>query len=927
MNNGVPRHPEAKTMAAFVEGTLPPSELAAVAAHLGGCDECRTVVSETARFEREEAREAERRFKPAWWLLAAAVVAAIAIAIPLIVMIAGRRASPIGKLIAAAPRQHRSVEARLSGFPWARLQAPARGEAKPDPADLKLAGAAGDVLDATADRRDTEAGHAKGVAYLVIGQRGDSIAALERAAHGSNDPRAWNDLAAARFAAATTDEHPSQLPEALADADHALRLDPNLAEARFNRALILEHLGVLDQARKAWQSYLDVDPNSAWSSEARAHLVTLQTRSRAFDRKLFDTLPPEQLVRDFPKETRTWSETLLLADWANADAARAPAILARARAIADALARANGERLLADAVTACERAAGPQRDTLAEAHRLYVRARTEYNKRNAGAAEPQFRRAAELFRTAGSPMAGVATYYAASARFDQSRGAEARDELVRLLASIDRDRHRALAAQIRWELAVVANADGDWGMAIREANAGADGFRALGERTNAAFLDAIAAVAFEMIGERDPAWSRWPAACLELSASAELPRRNAILFNEATALTALDQPAAGAAILELILDQVRGDPAQFTIAVAKRARGLARAGDLDDARRSIDEGRRAAVGVADRAIRETVTAQVDLAAASAEWKVTPGAVIASLDSAISRFTSGGLSIQLPDAYLLRGRAHRRAGNDTAALADYDATLNEIGKQQSTIRDAERRVETLDTAAQALEEVIELQLAHGSIADAFESSDRSRGLFELARAAGSPSRSVPPGVAVIEYSVLAHAVVLFSVSNQGISAESVRVERRELASDVDSFAEKVRRRAPVDEIRRDGAALYRLLIAPVRSRLAGADEIVLVPDRQLYAVPFSALWDEASQRFLVEQYVVRFAPSVRGAAGAGKSDSLAPALVVADPPATPLPRLLASRDEASRIATLHGAVLLAGETATRSRFTELARRAR
>src|SRR5947207_7648875 len=129
MSDNAPLHPEARTMAAFIEGRLAPDELRSVSDHLRGCTECRTVVSETARFEREEQRPARRP----WWLAAAAAVAIVVIAIP---FVRGRR-TPIDQLIAAAPHEHRRVEARLSGFPWARLQAPSRGEGTPDPADLR----------------------------------------------------------------------------------------------------------------------------------------------------------------------------------------------------------------------------------------------------------------------------------------------------------------------------------------------------------------------------------------------------------------------------------------------------------------------------------------------------------------------------------------------------------------------------------------------------------------------------------------------------------------------------------------------------------------------------------------------------------------------------------------------------------------------
>src|SRR5438552_7686647 len=172
--NEMPRHPEASVMAALVDGTLSPDEIAELAGHLRDCRDCRIVVGETARFERHE--EASARRGVSWWPAAAAIVAAVAVSIPFF-----HQRTPIEKLIAASPREHRSIEARLSGFPWARRAAPARGDAPPDPADLKLTGAAGDVLSKTRDA------HTTGVADLLIARRSDAAAALEGATQTSND--------------------------------------------------------------------------------------------------------------------------------------------------------------------------------------------------------------------------------------------------------------------------------------------------------------------------------------------------------------------------------------------------------------------------------------------------------------------------------------------------------------------------------------------------------------------------------------------------------------------------------------------------------------------------------------------------------------------------------------------------------------------
>lgn len=279
MNASASPHPEAGTLAAFIEGRLAPDELQAMTEHLRGCPDCRMVVAETARFEEEERRPARR---PAWWLAAAAaVLIAVVVAFPLYRQ---RQTALIAQLIEAAPKEHRSVEARLSGFPWARMRAASRGGAPPpDPADLHLAGAAGVVLEKTAGREDPQSRHSAGVANLLIGRPHESIAELERAANGSNDAHAWSDLAAAHYALAIQEEKSARLVDALAAADQALRIDPKLAEGRFNRALILERMGIREKARQAWQEYLDVDPSSAWSREASAHLRALEAQSKKLD--------------------------------------------------------------------------------------------------------------------------------------------------------------------------------------------------------------------------------------------------------------------------------------------------------------------------------------------------------------------------------------------------------------------------------------------------------------------------------------------------------------------------------------------------------------------------------------------------------------------------------------------------------------------
>ena len=913
MNDGVSRHPTEEILAAFIEGSLARPEIAEVLSHMRDCPECRASVARTADFYDQERRQGETQatrrtgISRQWWLLAAAIMIAV---VALSLLMRTETNNPTSILVDAAPKEHRHVDARISGFPWAAFEAQQRGVGVVDPADLKLSGAAGIVLERTANKNDAESLHAQGVALLLIDRLSESIAMLERASNASSDPRIWNDLAAARYALVEREERLSQLPLALAATDRALQLDPRLAEAHFNRALILQRMGLLEQARKSWDAYLALDPNSEWSVEARTRLRSLGGHKPTTDfRRALDELAPNVLVRQFPQDSRTWGEGILLAEWADTehagDLALARAKLQRIRAIADALAVASGEHFLDDAVAAIERADAGGRAVLVEAHRTYRDGRLLFREGKDRTAEEKFRRAEELFRRGRSPMEKAAAYYAASATFHQNRVGEAHDALLQLAPRIDRARYRALTAQLHWELAVHANINADWGAAVRESAAAARIYGDLRERGNEVDMRLMAAPALESIGETDLAWKERIAAIGAISPA----RREGVLHAAAEALAARGEVAAATAILDATIDEMDADQPLLAFVLGDRARLAARSGDARAARRWLDDAGHAALRLSAGGLRDVATARVMLAETVAQPSVV------SSDRAIGFFAAqkhGGL---LPDAYLQRARAHRIEGDEHAALADYAAALGEIEKQRKSVEDPALQPGVFDTAGEIVDETIALRLARGEIAEAFRAADCTRSSI-------SAEPRVPRGAALLEYAVLPHAIAIFCVTESGISVATVQAKRREVAEGVTSFAQKIRRRAPADEVDEAGALLYRWLIAPMRGRLTNATELVIVPDLELYGVPFAALFDAQRERYLAEEFTIRFASS---AAAFKKQSSIAlrPAFVVADP-ATQLPRLPHSREEARRIASLHGATLIVGEEATPARFLDAAR---
>src|SRR5207253_7029587 len=137
-------------------------------------------------------------------------------------------------------------------------------------------------------------------------------------------------------------------------------------------------------------------------------------------------------------------------------------------------------------------------------------------------------------------------------------------------------------------------------------------------------------------------------------------------------------------------------PAKLASVLTQRARVTA--GDPASAERAIAGARDAAVRVHDAALRQTLDVQLEIAEAIVRRATDPRGSIAAFDRAIAFLSASRLRQYLPDAYFQRGRAHRAAGDDPAAIADYASALRETAAQQRTIEDGGLRLRFLDTAS-------------------------------------------------------------------------------------------------------------------------------------------------------------------------------------------------------------------------------------
>ncbi len=832
-----------------------------------------------------------------WWMAAAAAIVFAILAVPAVRFALSKR-SPIAPLASIVPHDERTVEPRFAGgFGWAPYLGPKRANGtNATSARMKLTGAAGDLVERADREKSTDMQHAAGVALALAGQNpDDAIGRLRTAAAAApDDAKVWSDLSAAEYAAALARGAASQYPVALADADHALRLDAKLAEALFNRALILERLGLYSQARAAWERYLAVDSGSEWAREARERLSKLPTSTgdAQFQRELprleraalaNDAHIVAEIVAAFPQQARVEGEQQRLGAWGEAgywvpgtgsrvpgrepetldtrhpipdtphsapgastapaeSQARAPASahpgqddLTIARAIGGALAAGSGETMLRDSVRAIDSADGTMRALMMQGHALIRQGRALAKAQKPADAERDMREAAAKLAAAGDPMALTARFYAASARLAQNDAAHARPELEALLNEVQT---QELGAEVRWDLARCHTFDDDWAAALPLYEEALARFVRIGERGNAGFLHTLRAGVLLTLGRADEAWEARARAFAALSREGREDRLAASIDGAAQFELRAGRHETALALLRLEESVPEGvvSPAARAAMLVQQSLLNSVLGDSPAALRSAEAADAAARRVPDPAQQARAMADAQFAMAAIVVNRDPSHARQLLTAAIDAYQSHNLVAMIAEPYLLRARAERLLGDTNAAAGDLEAGISTLERRRIQFAGPAAGTGVLDAGVALYDDAVRLCLDRGDVAGAFAYAERAHGAdmtsVQPASLTELEQRLAGSGVAVLELVVLPHDLVAFTVTEHGISAAETKLVLQVFD--------------------------YDTLIRPSERAIDGARALVIVPDPSLEDVAFGALHD--GRRYLVEKLPVAIAPS-------------------------------------------------------------------
>ena len=719
------------------------------------------------------------------------------------------------------------------------------------------------------------------------------------------NPDAMNDLAAVHYIRA-------DYLNAFEAARHAVLSTPQPRDARFNLALAEEALGLTTDAAAVWPAFHKNSENEEWSRRQ------LDDALRAGNREAVS-----RLIKPHPS---TGYRILLdlLRDGQNAEA----------RLLARELTSVTGDRYPMEAVKATS-------SEIRGAYHDITGLRGVGMRPGSAQCVDVTRRAAEQLLRAGSPVAYTANAMNAFCRSDLTALEKLQyDAQTRGYSSLV-----AFALTLRGYLLLYHSR---YLESLNCYEAARQTYLRMHDPEGALGAATTRLGELRILGDTDQAWTETVRACADAPYLTDVQTKQR-LYGEAAA-TAF---ALGHAEVSLLYsnEAIRSaretqNPAYIAIACRRRAAYEVSTGRYHDASLDLARAKRLNENSDNPALRNAVDARIAEVEAQSSLHTDLDSSISAYTRAIDLSKDFEYSSFRASLFAERAEAERQAHRENDAEKDLRESLQILNDEEQTLmKERSRATDEIawtsyfsrfqDTYRALIRQLIET----GRSDEAFIYADRARAFEPLNLEMKITAQTLPgkielravqrvlsPNDFVIEYTVLEDRTYAWVIGAD--RSRSIKLDTGK--ADIARWNETLRHAVPAGDLDAIDATLLaaydKLLAAPmsVIAQMGHASNIVIVPDGAMYGIPFCALHDPTSRRYLIEDVAVSTAPSAALYALAVRTDATMPrdqsALLIGNP-ATSLADLRYADQEVKEISNLYApaATVRTGVNATPSEF--------
>ena len=855
--------------------------------------------------------------------------------------------SSVEELLARAELVSAPPEARWVGS-WVSPGAPDRRRAAP----LEVEEIEARLEKLALNSRTAQTTEALGIAMTLAGASDRGLSTLTESVLISPGARTWNNLGVAYLMAARRDTL-AAAPRRVRALDaflQATQLQPALPQPRYNLAITLEQLGLSALSDREFAAASRHESNSHWRTDIDARRRLLAPANDSWDRLHrmvhAGTTAPEALsriARQFPEAVEECIEQDLLPEWARQSAGVHADGSGRALAtIAALISGLTEQTFLAETVAAIRRAGVSERRRLADLHVTFARARALYED---GKYEP----AALLLRQHRADAARLTPFALrielelATVLYQFRQLADARAICERVYAESVRRHYASIAARAQWLQGITLLQSSSFEAALAAYEGAIARYEAIGQRETAAAVANAAADTLRILGEHSRGWSYLVDRTFHAFPITRSVRRRYVALLNAS-LYASDERLMAAALYfqnaSVEAARERGVPNTIVESLSRRALLLLKSGNAPAAEADLLEAKRRLAEIPSLAAQRYQGAWLDAAAAQSQAARTPETALITLDRSIDAFEKAEPA-EIPRLYVARGDAAEALGRHPEAEASYHKAVNAFEQRWDRLSADEHRVFYLDEGWPAYQRLIDTMVRDQRKDGAFEVAERARAR-SLATLRGTTSApptlqairdAVPPSTTVVYYTVLDSRLLTWVMTARASRLIETPITESRLSTMVTTFTGLLESDSDPAGQRRLSSELFELLIAPLASEADSRDRLIVIPDGPLHVLPFAALVDRRTDKYLMETHELALSPSAKELVFASARLAAAPtaarfaALAAGAVPATAeLASLPNAARELQTVADLYPrSILVSGANATPDRLRELAGR--
>lgn len=772
------------------------------------------------------------------------------------------------------------------------------------PEDLKTAIPRLMLEDIVAPNIDTT----RGVAAIHI-SKGEFDSAVDRlekeVKNHPNNALLLNDLATAYLTRGDYTEQPKDYVYALSTIDEALAVNPTKPELPilFNRALMFQKLFLERLAREAWEKYLALETNPDWQMEGRKHLDVLNAPSfeqiwQAEKTKLAnaiinnDLATANQVIEKYPHPSRMYAIDDLLPAWADfylgEKFVEAEQQLKIAEFIGSKLVTLQEDKLVQDMVSTIislpkNDIANKKRHDLATAHQFYSKAKYFLERSEVDNALLNLNNAADIFSKVND-IASASHIYLHIARCQTSINySEALDTTRKLLPVVKQNQYPYLLARTYTLISYIYQNKVELSKAIEFSQKAIKILEAIQDFPDIAIIYSNLCWIFSSLQDPEQALG-YIYKSLKQHLIKNIRYIND-LGRKAEQILFLDKPEISIYFYDEAFQLAIKSKEDISIVLSliKKAQINQYLNNRKDLVEDIKLIREYKEKNSDSDLQQSIEDQVNVIETKSYINNQPEKAVFLCNKLIERFEKAKDTYYKTQIYTIRFQSYLQIGKFDLAEADLLTLTDEIENQRKAIKEENYRISFFEKPISVYEELAKLKINHSNeIETAFDYVERShaRTLLDeietyrkttniskliLKGASNSlPFKQIqsllPKNITLLEYLVLKDQIFIWIIKNTGINFSKTTINQVELDKLIDDYSTALQKGNSKEQLKYFSDRFYQLLITPIAKFISLEDSLVIVPDKELYKLPFVAFTNPNTNKYLLEENPISYAPS-------------------------------------------------------------------